>query len=510
MRVTTHSRRGASLGVVIAVIFVIITVSIAAFQAMIYLGGSRELRHSVDAAVLNVSKRATENKVPCSPQTGYDDVADASGQVGLTNINRVWGKAFLINANAQNMQSKGYATAATTSNASDAFTKAQSLNDSVYNILASKASADSHFAQIARNKPAKLLQTNNQISTDKSSSWAIGWIYRGEESNITVDTGAIPAGITPKYLVASGTTYLQGFNPMEANNHSFCFTTFHANEPPHLVTETAFAQAKTAVGGAVNPIPNVFQESGQLNNSQMPLAALACAVANPMRGYNLAIPHAYVTVQINNTATWIVQGGMYAVDRYFPNEGTVWKVQEYKIKKPGMGIENGYVTLGNEYSQANLWQAIDSAMPGDHTAVINTLLQRIKEFCPNYTKGNLQGLLSATTYGANQTTWYIYPTYTQPDLTDPKVVVAPAGGALPPWLLTVAPDGQSQQIMQEPVVENGPNSAWSNIRKSTYKTDKHFTAESGTISWQPGTGYVQNLGNLSVQRNIVITFTGLP
>jgi hypothetical protein len=506
----TKRIRGASLGLVVAVAFLIVVVIIAVFQAMIYLGGSRELRHSVDAAVLNVSKRATENKVSCGPQTGFDDVADASGQVGLTNINRVWGKAFLINANADSMSKKGFATSASISNAGESFAKAQSLSDSVYNILVSKANSDSHFTQIAQNKPAKLLQNGNQIVTNKSSTWAYGWIYRGEESNISVDTAAIPQGITPKYLVASGTTYLQGFNPMQANNKSFCFTTFHANEPPHLVTDNAFNQAKTAVAGAVNPIPNVFQESGQLNNTQMPLSALACAVANPMRGYYLAIPHAYVTIQITNTASWVVQGTPYTTQNYFPNEGTVWKVQGYAIKKPGKGIEDGYVTLGNEYSPANLWQAINTAMPGDHTAVITTLLQRIKEFCPNYTKGSLQGLLTATAYGANQSTWYIYPTYTQPDLTDPKVVIAPAGGSLPPWLLQVPPDGQQQPIMQETAVENGPNYCWSNIRKGPYKTDQHSTVETGTISWQPGTGFVQNLGALSIQRNILVNFTALP
>jgi hypothetical protein len=511
MRARTNSRSGASLGVVVAVAFLVIVVMIGAFQAMIYLGGSRELRHSVDAAVLNVSKRATENKVSCGPQTGYNDVADASGQVGLTNINRVWGKAYLINANADSMQKNGYAVNETYSNSATAYMQAETLNNSVYNLLSSKSSADSHFAQIAQNKPAKLLQTNNQISTDKSSTWGIGWIYRGEESNLMVDTAAIPPNETPKYLVASGITYLQGFNPMLTNNHQFCFTTFHPNEPPHLVTESAFAQAKTAISGAVNPIPNVFQESGQINNSQMPLAAVACAVANPMREYNLAIPHAYVTITINNTATWYVQGQMFASAPYFPEEGTVWKVKNYGIKKPGKGIENGYVTLGAEYRPANLWQAINSAMPGDHTAVINTLLSRIKQFCPGYTKSNLQSLLTGTTYGANQTTWYLYPTYTQPDLTDPKVQIALQGSTLPAWLNPNIPcDGKGLQIMVEPAVEDGPNNCWSNIRLGPYKTDQHHTIENGVVVWQPGTGWVQNLGGLYVQRSLTVNFTGLP
>src|SRR5271170_7226231 len=76
-----RSTKAASMVMVAAASFLLLVVSVAAFNLIIYLGSSRELRHTVDAAVLNVSKRAVENKVSCTVPVGYDDCADSTKQV---------------------------------------------------------------------------------------------------------------------------------------------------------------------------------------------------------------------------------------------------------------------------------------------------------------------------------------------------------------------------------------------------------------------------------------------
>src|ERR1700722_5511612 len=84
---------GASLFLVILSAFGLIVLVWGVFQVYLVLGGSREVRNSVDAGALNLSKRIFELRVPVDPN--YQDVADSNGQIGMSNINRVWGKAYL-------------------------------------------------------------------------------------------------------------------------------------------------------------------------------------------------------------------------------------------------------------------------------------------------------------------------------------------------------------------------------------------------------------------------------
>jgi hypothetical protein len=501
---------GASIGLVAAAALLIVVAIIAGFKLMVYLGGSQELRNSVDAAALNVSKRAVENKVPCGMGTGYDDVADSTGYVGLMNINRVIGKAYLINANEEQMRMTGTDGGQGASNANQAFSQAEQLLGRLYSILTSKDAADVHFKQISQGKPAKLLGDGGTVTTNKNSDWAVAWVYRGEESNLQVDKVALPQNANPNLIqMKDSSYYMQGFRPMKANNQNFCFTTFHNGEAPHLISTNAFAQCQTPVADAINPIPNAFREAGQIDGSQVAITATACAVANPMRRYNMTIPHAYVSINIENVAKWYVQGSLYAITTYTPETGKVWQVKKYKIQKPGKGMLDGYATLGNEYQPPTLWHAIHDALPGDHTVVVNTLVQRIREFCPGYTAANLQQLLQNQPLTAGNNSWYIFPTYKQPDLTDPTVTVQPALGSLPPWLNKMGPEGVAHPIFEE-TAHDFPNTCFSNITGGPYPTDKHWTDEIGTFNWAPGTGYTGNLGSLSILRVTTITFTALP
>jgi hypothetical protein len=103
-----RGNKGASLGLIAMGALLVIIAIFAAFQLALYMGGSRELRNSVDAAALNVSKRMIEVKVKPDPM--YNDIADSTGNVGLMNINRLWAKAYLINANQEAMQKEGYSS----------------------------------------------------------------------------------------------------------------------------------------------------------------------------------------------------------------------------------------------------------------------------------------------------------------------------------------------------------------------------------------------------------------
>src|ERR1700679_3276284 len=121
---------GASLLLVIASAFGLVALIWGVFQLYLVMGGSREVRNAVDAGALNLSKRIFELRIPTDPS--YNDVADSNGQIGMSNINRGWGKAYLINANAQQMQSDNQVGPAAISNADSAFQTAENLNNTLF------------------------------------------------------------------------------------------------------------------------------------------------------------------------------------------------------------------------------------------------------------------------------------------------------------------------------------------------------------------------------------------
>ncbi len=526
----------------------IILAIVSGFRLSVYLGSSQEMKNSIDAGALNVAKRVFELKTNAAASnskqgTGYDDVTDSQHMIGLANINRVWGKAYLVNANAQAMSQGGYGTSGDSPN--QASQNARTLNDQLYGVITDKGLLHTYFNKLLASKPAKLLGQRGTVIAADQSNWDSAALYRGEESNIQVnDLQTIPSGVAPNLYTRFNSSWMQGYNPSQANGNYFGFVTFHANEASHLVANGTFDQWKK-VPVSNNPamtLPNAFKESGQITD-QLPLGATASAVANPMRTYELTIPHSFVAVSLTSMVTARLDDGNghvtnYSQTPYFADTGTIQPFKSVDLEKKGYkypqsltkwlevtGYLSGYVSLGNELKPDNLWQAIN-ALPGDHSAAIAAILQRTKEFKPGYTQSQLQQLLQSQKLlntGSATVTYYIYPKYSTPDNTDAQVAVGTAG-QLPAWLNTsAAPEGQSKQIVKETTQKDQPNTAWSNINDGQYEvprkpkpswpfysTDAHRTALSGTLSWQPGTGWRQCLGMLSINRKTDVIFTGWP
>lgn len=544
---SVRSESGTTFAIVAAFAFLIILAITAGFRLSVYLCSSQEMKNSIDAGALNVAKRVFEIKTSMigsnNRSTGYGDVADSQQSISLANINRVWGKAFLVNANAQVMSQQGYGAAG--SSPGEALQNAINLNDELYTRLTDRGLLSAYFDKLISGKPAKLLGQKGTVTSADTSQWDSAALYRGEESNIQVtDMQTIPSGVAPNLHTKNNQSFIQGYNPSQANNSYFGFVTFHANEASHLVSNSTFDQwSRVAVNN--NPaktLPNAFKETGQIRE-QLTLGAAASAVANPMRTYELTIPHSFVAISLTSIATIRLDDGnghvtSYPQKPYFFDTGTIqpFKSVDLEAKRyrypdsltrwlAVVGYLSGYVSLGNELQPNNLWQAIN-ALPGDHSAAISVILQRVKEFKPGYSQGELQRLLQSQTLvnnGATTVTYYIYPKYSTTDNTDPQVAVGTVG-QLPGWLNTGAtPEGQSKQIVKETTQKDQPNTAWSTIQEGRYQipdtprpqwpnysTDVHRTALSGTLSWQPGTGWHQCLGLLSINRQTDVIFTGWP
>lgn len=524
MSKTNRSKQGSTLGLVAMCTLLIIIALGAAFQLMIYLGGSQELKNSVDAGSLNVAMRASEVRVNVPRAEGYDDVADCSGRVGLSNINRVWGKAYLINANAEEMNATGYSNDRVVASADNAYFFANRLNDQLYNALTSGASADVHFNQIATNKPAKLLKAGGDISSSHEVDWTTACLYPGEESNISFDPQSLPPGIIPNQIKMNDKTYLQGYNAMDANNRRFCFSTFHSNEAPHLITVGTFENAKNGtIKSSYRPIPNAFKAAGQIRGN-LPLNASAAAVANPMLTYQLQLPRAFVEVNITNYCTAKVQAKNLKPVWYSPGTGKIRFVPPMiELKLPAEGQLTAYGILGREYQDLTLWGAIN-ALPGDKSAVLPKLLQRVREMRPGYTDAQFKKLLQNIPMPENAAKWRVYifcndscteSTGKLPELQHAMAWTSDNGEIFGENIPSFIPDdpesmaeGNSRDIATEQAQANQFNRPFSTII-GPYPTDIHTANEYGVVSWQPGTGQSLNLGVLTIKRTTNLFFSGL-
>jgi hypothetical protein len=542
----TRSNKGSAFAIVAVCALLIIIAIVTGFRMSVFLGSSQEMKNSVDAGALNVAKSVFELKTKpkaSSSGYGYSDVTDSQQTISLANINRVWGKSFLVNANAEAMSQQGYGSAG--NSPTDAFQNASTVNNDLYDLLTKKGNLAVYFNKLVSSKPAKLLGHGGSVSSGATDEWDSAALYRGEESNIELnDPQTIPTGINANLHTKNNQTYLQGYNPSEANGKHFCFVTFHANEASHLVSNSTFDQWKNVAvpNSTAMTLPNTFKESGQIAG-QLQLAAAASAVANPMRSYELTIPHSFVAITLNSIATIRLDDGhghvtTYPQMTYYSDTGTVQPFKSVDLEKKRYtfpytsskwlatsGLLSGYVSLGNELQPDNLWQAIN-ALPGDHSAAITAILQRVKEFKPGYTQAELQNLLKGQhliNNGEDTVTYYIFPKYSTPDNTNAQVSVGTAG-QLPSWLnKSASPEGSSKTIVKETTQRDKPNTAWSTINEGhyeipmtpkpdwpSYSADVHRTAVSGTLSWQPGTGWNQCLGVLSIKRKTDVIFTGWP
>jgi Flp pilus assembly protein TadG len=507
-KIERRNKHGASILLVIAFAFTLVVCLYGTFQLIMLLGGSDELRNGVDAAALNVSKRAIEVKTPPTPD--FADCADTSGGISLANINRVWGKTCLINANVEAMTAEGLGTGQASGNADNAYVSAQQINDQLLSQLTSKFTLGRNFNQLAGNRSVKMLGGDAQITSSFDSQWPTALLNRGSQSNISFSNNQIPPGTTSKInaIVQGKNTYMQGYAPFTVNNKMLCFVPFANNEMPHLISTTAFQTNRSDINpvpGAINPIPNAFSGSGKSNAGASagasPLSAVSYAIANPQRQYNLAIPYSFLLIQINNTANWYVNNKKVNETVYGLAPETQWGAKNSKL--PCGGTLNGYASLGNEYKVATLWQVFTS-LSGDPTPVLLKLLQRIQEIKPDYSIGELQGLLQKQTLMAAQNKYIIYPAYQNADETNPSIQIVADNGVLPPWLQkALRAEGMMAPVVTETAQRDFPNYDWQEIipgnKGQKCTPGEHYAELSGVLSWQPGSGYTQCLGELRIQ-----------
>jgi hypothetical protein len=502
-RAGQRSATGASLALVAAFSGVLILCILAAYGLANLFGASEEARNGVDAGALNLANKSVAVKTPA--QGVFTDCADTSGGIGLTNINRVWGKALIVNANVQSMQNSGQAGGLAQANAQSAFSGAQSINDALFQALTDSVTTSGLFNNMAARRGAKMLSGSKTLVASTKNSWPIAALNRGGASNLTMKTNQIPANANIAITPVGG-VYAPGYQPIQVDNKPFYFVAFPVGERPHLVSGSVFQLNRidaAPVGGVKNPIPNGFSASGSVEGAQAGVASNAFAVANPQRQYQLSIPHAYISIQLTNTAQWMVGGKKLSETQYGLVPETQWGVKMYQLKNKAM--LNGYASLGNEYAEnkvtkltPSLWNVLTS-LPGDYNVVLQQMTQRLQEISPAFSQAQLENLLIKQRIVPNATRYLIYPTFANKDETNPTFQITAVNGAaqLPAWLAAVyVADGTEKPLVTEGAQRDVPNFDWQTVEGG--QGGAHYADLTGTLNWEPDSGYNQCLGQLRI------------
>jgi len=511
--------RGASLALVIAFAGLLLICLIAAFQLSNLFGASEEARNGVDAGALAVAVRSVDVKT--GPQSIYGDCVDNSGSIGLTNINRVFGKSLLVNANVQSMVNQQQAGGTALANAEQATTGAQAINDELFLGLTNKSNESSLFNTVASLRGAKMLTGSANVVPSAQGEWPTAALLRGHASNLLMSQTQIPTDANVRVpTVATGAgTFAPGYTPVTINDKNFYFVAFNPNEKPHLVSNSLFDANRidrVPIAGVSNPIPNAFSAVGAVQGNQGGLAADAFALANPQRQYVMSIPHAYISIQVTNTAQWIVMGKQISETQYSTEPETQWGVKNYVL--PNKAILQGYASLGNEYvtmvngqkQPKTLWGVITS-LPGNYNLVLAQMTQRMQEVQPNFSQAALSNLLVKQQIAPNVTRYLIYPVYTTQDATNPTISIAAVTGALPGWLNPVyPPDGIEKTLVTQEPQRDVPNFDWQMIEGQSGGLTGHHTQLLSNLNWEPDSGFNQCLGQLRIAHTTQCFFAEKP
>ncbi len=513
-----RSSSGASLALVAVCAFVLVLFMVFCFRLIMYLGGVQELNNTADAAALNVAKRAMDVRTsPSVTDYGYiyNDCCDSQGLIGLHNINRVWGKAYMINANVEEMTANQQNSNAATDAANNAFVAAQAINDDLYAQVKDKVTLGSFFDQIAGVRLHRMLG-NPTYNSDANSKWPTALTDRGDQSNLAANSNQIPGPAQARFnsVPAAGSNYLRGYVPMQANNKNFYFIAFHSGEMTHLITNSYFErnrQDKLSIPDINNPLPNAFSGQGTTQDS---MGSQSFAAANPQRQYQLAMPRSFVAISLINLAYWNVQGKQVKITTYGFTPETQFGAQQISLGVPNNYLD-GYASLGNEFQGDNtLWTAITSIQP-DPTQTLASVLQRMQEIKADFTQNDLEQLLRQQALVPAANTYFIYPTYTSPDNSQPTIKItaltAQTRKTLPKWLkIAAANEGQTKTVMTKEPVQDDPNYDWEKVFGNKFQAGKHWTEVGGNIDWTPGTGFNQTLGRIAVIHTTRCFFTADP
>lgn len=516
-----HNQNGATMGFLVVCSLILALLTVGLFQVTMIFGGSQELRNSIDAGTLNVGKKTvTLTTTPgASDEKQFDDCVDTRGEIGLLNINRVLGKSFLMAANEQAMSSQGHSTGTSGSHAASVATAAQQICDRVTARLKNPNETHPFFESFIKANSIKMFGKSAEVKAD-NDQWEAAYVDRDEESNLKLAPEQMPDGynlpndatkdINEK--TGGSVKYFRGYHGVSANSAMHSFVPFKYDEKPHLINGFYFQASKIPVPNWMKPVPNALSCKGSTDKMSWNNSATAWVVSNPQQQYWMAMPHSFIKIKLEkNKAIWKYQG--LITDKtttygYYPGQ------VQFHIRDAGSGTMNITATLGMEYVTMTMLQAINALGTPENDATMKLLLQRCREIKHDFTMADLHTLLlqpGGMTAGLDEGTFYIFPTYTTADKTDPKLTIQRESIAkgMAPWLKSADADGDEYESNHETrPLFSSPNIVIMTLTGLGCKPGIFGSSEIGELNWTPGTGYDGCLGTLRLHRETTIYYSG--
>lgn len=529
MKSSLRNRKGAALGLVAALAFALVLLALAFFMTSLYFGGSRETRNATDAGALNVGKKSLTitTKSQGGDEDQYLDVADNNNEFGLSNIDRVWGKALFVAMNAQDIKDAGKEKSSTSSHASAMFQAAQSISNRLSDDLNNDNKLFPLFDEVATVNSVRMLGKNVVTKHLPGPNWTTSFLERGEESNVIIDKNQVPAEISFNSLKTvkdkGGNICMPGYKPITMYGRDYWFVPFKYNERPRLESRDHFSQ-NTLAAQALSwpkPVPNTFSvESHTIGGSPANQKAMAVVKANPMKTFKMRIPHGFIRLKFpKNKAKWYLN---------YPVPPFAWYTSEYgygpspetqfrEFYVPGCGTGQAVASLGNEYIPNTVFNCLfpmGTAMPQVQVwkKVMDNLVQRGREIDPTFNTGKLTAILNSATLSMDDT-FYIVPGPTG----DLVCVADSMVTSVAPWIQgkkDMEADSDAEDFDENWLPYTYPNyvKSWTvecaSLTGAAGYGVYSFVDADGTIEWRRGTGYNGFLGEITVKRVTHLRFYG--
>lgn len=281
---SNRKKQGATLALVISLVFVFLLVGACFFIWQLLIGGGKELQHATDSGNLNVAKQSLKTPDVVIPdalnshtgtnlRTEFQDILDPGNKVNLLNFNRLVGKAVLAQLNAK---------AEGTQKAAD---NAIALTRAVYDIgqqleskLASVSSLKGHFEGMSNQNSVRMLDhpqngPSGQSISHTDAEYLTSYMARGKASNVYIDPAEVPPGASfqPGDLVSKDVNgnkqFLVGYQAItSASGINNCPATWavplRPGEQPHLVGINDFDSNKSRPFTPFT-LPNAFKSGGE-------------------------------------------------------------------------------------------------------------------------------------------------------------------------------------------------------------------------------------------------------